>query len=157
MRSTTLCFPIQGNPARQILLGMKKTGFGRGKYNGFGGKLEAGETPLGCAVRELAEECGIVAEEADLRPAGELLFIFPANPELNHDVHLYLLYKWQGEPQEMQEMKPVWFDVAEIPYAEMWADDCYWLPAVLKGKKVNGKVIFSDNNEDVDGITIRTE
>lgn len=157
MRSTTLCFPIQGNPARQILLGMKKTGFGRGKYNGFGGKLETGETPLGCAVRELAEECGIVAEEADLRPAGELLFIFPANPELNHDVHLYLLYKWQGEPQEMQEMKPVWFDVAEIPYAEMWADDCYWLPAVLKGKKVNGKVIFSDNNEDVDGITIRTE
>lgn len=157
MRSTTLCFPIQGNPAQKILLGMKKTGFGRGKYNGFGGKLEVGETPLGCAVRELAEECGIVAEEADLRPAGELLFIFPVNPELNHDVHLYVLHKWQGEPQEMQEMKPVWFDVAEIPYAEMWADDCYWLPAVLKGKKVNGKVVFSDNNEAVDEITIRTE
>jgi len=157
MRSTTLCFPIQGKPAQQILLGMKKTGFGRGKYNGFGGKLEVGETPLVGAVRELAEECGIVAEAADLRPAGELLFIFPANPELNHDVHLYVLHKWQGEPQEMQEMKPVWFDVAEIPYAEMWAGDCYWLPAVLKGKKVNGKVVFSDNNEDVDGITIRTE
>lgn len=157
MRSTTLCLPIQGNPAQQILLGMKKKGFGQGKYNGFGGKLEAGETSSAAAVRELAEECGIVANEDDLKPAGELQFIFPANPELNHDVQLYVLYDWQGEPQETPEMKPMWFDVAAIPYSEMWADDCYWLPAVLKGKKVSGSVVFSENNEAVDGITIRTE
>ncbi|MBP2662694.1 MAG: mutt: mutator mutT protein [Firmicutes bacterium] len=157
MHSTTLCLPVQGYPVQKVLLGMKKTGFGRGKYNGFGGKIEVGETPIAAAVRELTEECGIVAKAADLRPAGELLFVFPANQELNHDVHLYTIYEWQGEPQETPEMKPMWFEVDDIPYNEMWADDWYWLPAVLKGKKVNGQVVFSENNEDVDGITIRTE
>lgn len=157
MRSTTLCLPVQGNPAQKILLGMKKTGFGHGKYNGFGGKIEDGETTLAAALRELAEECGILAKVDDLRPAGELTFIFPANPEYDHDVHIYTLVNWQGEPEETDEMKPAWFEIADIPYSDMWASDNYWLPAVLKGKKIKGRVIFAENNEDVDDITIRTE
>lgn len=157
MYSTTLCLPVQGNPAERVLLGMKKKGFGRGKYNGFGGKIENGETPAAAAVRELAEECGITAKETDLEDVGELTFSFPANPDTDHDVRLYVLHTWQGEPVETAEMKPVWFDVTDIPYEDMWADDSYWLPAVLKGKKVSGKVIFSEDNEQVDEITIRTE
>lgn len=157
MRSTTLCLPIQGNPPQRILLGMKKTGFGRGKYNGFGGKLEEGETPTAAAVRELVEECGLIVSEAELEAAGELMFLFPADPELDHSVQLYVIREWQGEPRETTEMKPVWFAVADIPYAEMWADDSYWLPAVLKGKKVSGEVVFGEDNEEVDAITIRTE
>lgn len=35
----------------QILLGLKKYGFGRGKWNGFGGKVEQGETILDGAKR----------------------------------------------------------------------------------------------------------
>lgn len=35
----------------EVLLGLKKRGFGAGKWNGFGGKLEAGETPLDSATR----------------------------------------------------------------------------------------------------------
>ncbi len=157
MYSTTLCLPVQGKPAKRILLGMKKSGFGRGKYNGFGGKIEDGETPTAAAVRELAEECGITAKETDLEDVGELMFAFPGNPDTDHDVRLYVLHTWQGEPVETPEMKPVWFDLADIPYKDMWADDSYWLPAVLKGKKVRGKVVFSEDNEEVDDITIRTE
>jgi hypothetical protein len=32
--------------ANQVLLGMKKRGFGAGRYNGFGGKVEANESIL---------------------------------------------------------------------------------------------------------------
>lgn len=35
-----------------VLLGWKKRGFGAGKWNGFGGKLEQGETMLECAKRQ---------------------------------------------------------------------------------------------------------
>ncbi|WP_371375923.1 8-oxo-dGTP diphosphatase [Sporomusa aerivorans] len=157
MRSTTLCLPVEGRPAERILLGMKKTGFGRGKYNGFGGKIEDGETPVTAAVRELKEECGLIVREEDLEDMGELMFVFPENPELDHDVHLYIVRSWKGQPKETPEMKPEWFAVTEIPYKEMWADDSYWLPAVLKGKRVKGEVVFSADNEEVDAITIRTE
>ncbi|WP_425059496.1 hypothetical protein SCACP_00880 [Sporomusa carbonis] len=157
MRSTTLCLPVTGNPAERILLGMKKAGFGCGKYNGFGGKIKDGETPVAAAVRELAEECGLITKEADLEYAGRLMFVFPADPDIDHDVHIYIVRSWQGEPRETPEMKPAWFDVTDIPYRDMWADDSYWLPAVLKGKTVSGKVIFAENNEDIEDITLRAD
>jgi len=40
----------------RLLLGMKKRGFGAGKWNGFGGKIEVGETPRAAAIREMKEE-----------------------------------------------------------------------------------------------------
>lgn len=37
--------------ASDILLGLKKRGFGKGKWNGFGGKVESGESILQGAMR----------------------------------------------------------------------------------------------------------
>jgi 8-oxo-dGTP pyrophosphatase MutT (NUDIX family) len=36
---------------KQILLGLKKRGFGEGKWNGFGGKVHVGESIAKGAVR----------------------------------------------------------------------------------------------------------
>ena len=44
----TLAFIRDGD---QLLLGMKKRGFGAGKWNGFGGKVDPGETILQGAAR----------------------------------------------------------------------------------------------------------
>ena len=52
----TLCI-IHEHP--RVLLGMKKRGFGQGKWNGFGGKVNDGESIEEAAVRELEEEAGI--------------------------------------------------------------------------------------------------
>ena len=41
--SKLLTLVIVNEPGR-VLLGMKKRGFGAGKWNGFGGKVETGET-----------------------------------------------------------------------------------------------------------------
>ena len=41
MRNATLMLIVDEN---KILLGMKKRGFGEGKWNGFGGKVNEGET-----------------------------------------------------------------------------------------------------------------
>ena len=54
----TLCEVIDF-PNQRILLGLKKTGFGAGVYNGFGGKVEANETILDAARRECKEEATI--------------------------------------------------------------------------------------------------
>ncbi len=57
MRQSTLVFVF--NPKNHILLAMKKRGFGEGKWNGAGGKVEEGETIVQAASRELQEETGI--------------------------------------------------------------------------------------------------
>ena len=38
---------------------------------------------------------------------------------------LFWINKWEGEPEESEEMKPIWFNVEEIPYDQMWQDDKY--------------------------------
>lgn len=146
MYSTTLCFLVTEH---KILLGMKKTGFGQGKYNGFGGKIQQGETIRHATVRELEEESGIKVKEEQLELVGTLDFVFPASPQLRHDVHIFLARTWQGQPVETEEMKPQWFLLSDIPYGEMWQDDLYWLPKVLAGEKITGTVLFAGNNEDV--------
>ena len=59
----TLVFLREGE---KVLLGMKKRGFGEGKWNGFGGKVEAGETIIEAAAREVKEECGYIVQTQDL-------------------------------------------------------------------------------------------
>ncbi len=72
MRATSLVFPIYADG--KVLLGRKKRGMGFGKWNGFGGKIEDGETMRECAVRELYEECGISAAVEDLEFVADIYF-----------------------------------------------------------------------------------
>ncbi|KAL5523560.1 hypothetical protein ACEPAG_7733 [Sanghuangporus baumii] len=91
----------------RLLLGMKKRGFGKNMYNGFGGKLEPNESPMEAAIRELKEEAGI---SANLEECGVLLFV-NASTEYCHYVHMYRAYEYEGEPVETEEMHPHWFAI----------------------------------------------
>src|SRR5512135_2886068 len=106
MGDATLVFLVRGRPPAELLLGMKNRGFGSGKYNGFGGKVEAGETVENAAARELREECGIAVTLDDLTRAAQLEFFFPAQPDWNQVVHVFLAKRWRGEPVETAEMTP---------------------------------------------------
>jgi 8-oxo-dGTP pyrophosphatase MutT (NUDIX family) len=73
--SSAAATPVPGAPARgALLLGRKKRGFGAGKINGFGGKVEPGETILAGALRETAEEAGVMPRDA--RQVGVIRFDF---------------------------------------------------------------------------------
>lgn len=157
MQETTLCLVVIENPEQALLLGLKKRGFGQGKFNGFGGKIQAGETNKAAALRELKEESGLIAHEENLEQVGYIEFFFSGHPELDHPVYIYLVRNWQGEPRETEEMKPQWFSTAEIPYNQMWQDDQYWLPAVLQGHKINGKVTFSEDQEMIESMEWKIE
>ena len=149
MLDVTLCLLVRGDPPSEILLGFKKAGFGAGKYNGFGGKVEAGETIERAAVREVEEEVGLCVSEASLQPVARLTFIFPANPVWNRVTHVFLVTAWEGRPVESDEMRPAWFGVEDIPFAQMWQDDVHWMPRVLAGERVQGYVTFAQDNETV--------
>ena len=154
MIPATLCFCFQGDPPESVLLGYKKRGFGQGKYDGFGGKLRDGESLVVAAGRELTEESGLTVELSDLAPAGILTFIFPFKPVWNQEVHVYVAQKWQGIPTESEEMRPEWFPLQAIPYAQMWDDTRIWLPQLLGGKKVNAIFSYNSDNETVKEYTL---
>ena len=136
----TLCLIHQHS---RVLLGLKKRGFGAGRWNGFGGKLVPGETVEAAAKRELYEEAGIGVHGLD--KVGVLDFEFQGNPEILQ-VHIFRAVVFSGEPTESEEMRPQWFAIDEIPYDEMWPDDRYWLPLLLSGKKFRGRFLFGDEN-----------
>jgi len=132
----TLCVIHKEN---KILLGMKKRGFGSGRWNGFGGKLKNGESIEQGLKREIKEEAGI--ELTDLEKVGIIDFEFIDNPEIL-EVHIFKSNNFNGVPTESEEMKPQWFDIDKIPFSEMWPDDIYWMPLFLEGKKFKGKFLF---------------
>ena len=132
----TLCI-VHKHP--KILLGMKKRGFGAGRWNGFGGKIAGKETVEEAAKREVLEEVGIGVDH--LEKVGIIEFEFKDSPEI-FEVHIFRSEIFSGEPKESEEMKPQWFGVEEIPFKEMWPDDIHWMPPFLGGKKFRGKFLF---------------
>jgi len=149
-KNSTLCFLIRESaPESQILLGFKKIGFGAGKYTGFGGKVERGETIATAAIRELEEETRIKVLEENLQPLGCLSFCFPAKPDWSQNVHVFLATTWEGDPAESTEMLPAWFAADEIPFEQMWQDAAHWLPRILAGEWVDARFTFKQDNETI--------
>lgn len=124
----------------EILLIEKKRGHGAGKVNGPGGKIDPGETPLQCAVRETEEELLITVK--DPRKVGELWFHMSNYP--NIFCHVYLGSEFTGTPTETDEAVPLWSPLDAIPYHRMWEDDHHWLPMILSGRCILGKFIFEN-------------
>ncbi len=138
----------------EILLAMKKEGFGAGRWNGVGGKVEEGESIEEALVRESQEEITVTPlsheKVADIR-FDEYL---KGERTLMH-VHVFTASDWTGEPTETDEMAPKWFKIDDIPYATMWPDDPYWLPLVLQGKKVSADFQLNEK-DDIISHTIKT-
>ncbi|XP_061212981.1 oxidized purine nucleoside triphosphate hydrolase isoform X2 [Neopsephotus bourkii] len=161
---------------QRVLLGLKKRGFGAGLWNGFGGKVQPGESieeaarscrkmsvgvaqqlpnsffpepsvpvqpPGFCEVcflcRELLEESGLTVNT--LQKMGQITFEFVGNSELM-EVHVFRADDFHGEPTESDEMRPQWFQLDEVPFSRMWADDIYWFPLVLQKKLFRGYFKF---------------
>lgn len=138
----TLVFVMQDD---RILLIDKKTGLGKGKVNGPGGKVEPGESPEQCAIRECQEELGITV--SNLEYCGEHKFQFVDGYSIH--VFVYRTREFEGIPTESREARPLWVKVNEIPYEQMWEDDQLWLPMMMRGERFRTRWIF-DGDRMVD-------
>jgi 8-oxo-dGTP diphosphatase len=125
----------------KVLLIRKKTGFGQGKINGPGGKLDPGETALESAVREIHEELHLRVKSEDCEEMGVLRFQFVDGLAMH--VVVFRAFAYEGTPVETREAAPLWFSFDEIPFDEMWADDRYWLREMLEGQRFAADFIFS--------------
>lgn len=156
MKTTTLCFLVR---EKEVLLAIKKQGprgFGVGKWNGVGGKVETGESIEDGAVREIQEEIGVRVASEDLVPAGSIRFTYDGSPDWDQTMYIFLLEKWTGEPIESEEMRPEWYKQNELPFKNMWIDDPHWLPLVLTGEKIKGAFHFNATGDAILSSSLQT-
>ncbi len=101
-----------------------------GKYNGLGGKLEAGEDVVTGFRREVREESGLECEAFALRgtiswpgfgPGGDDWFGF-----------IFRVDRWSGMPHsENAEGTLHWVDVGQVLDLPLWEGDKHFLPLVF--------------------------
>ena len=136
---------VTDTAVRSILLGMKRRGFGTGKWqHSFCGKVEPGETEEEAARRELREESGLNCPVGQLRPLGTFYYEFVNEEDLSFNMKVTIFHaergQVEGEVAESPEVEPKWFSMGEVPFDQMWMDNQYWLPGCLerleKGEKV---------------------
>lgn len=134
-KPVTLCLLVDDN---NVLLALKKKGFGTGKWNGVGGKVEDGEMIEEAAIRETQEEIGVTPKDI-MRAA--IIHYMPYDITM----HVYIAKDWDGEPVETEEMAPKWFPKNALPQ-DMWDSDKHWLPRVLDGVKLRANFVYDENN-----------
>jgi len=131
----------------KILLGMKKRGFGKGKWNGFGGKVEPNETVIQGAIREVKEECGVDLTSNDLVKLGLIDFEFENDP-IHLEGHIFEANNYSGEITESEEMEPRWFEISNMPYDKMWDSDQFWHSYFFQRQKFQSYFLY-DNDDKI--------
>lgn len=100
----------------KILLGKRKAELGKGSWGLPGGKLEFGENPKDCAIRELYEETNLISSIDDLHFIGFSNTVFDENT--HYITLIYSVNVYSGELKIMEEDKCEkweWFDVNDLP------------------------------------------
>ncbi len=125
VKLTTLAYPRQAGRTLMLCKNDPSTADGAGRWNGLGGKFEAGEGPEDCLRREVLEESGLRVETAIYK--GLLTF-----PEFDGRddwyVFVYLVTRFSGTPRASAEGSLHWIaddDVARLP---LWPGDRVFLP-----------------------------
>ena len=143
-----------------VILGLrKKVSFGLGEnlISGIGGKVGdikglENESLEDALIREFKEEVKIVPKE--FKEMGKIKFIFPNKSKWNQLVHAYLITQWEGEVQETEVIKPLWFKADKLPFNQMWDDNKFWLPSLLEGRVFNAEFTYSGDNKKVGSLSI---
>ncbi|EGG20445.1 hypothetical protein DFA_07569 [Cavenderia fasciculata] len=139
MLRTNLCFFIDNSSTpRRLLLGLKKKGFGKGRWNGIGGKKTDDETIDESAIRECVEEVGL--KPTNLVKRGELQYYYKNQKHMNTHCTIYTIDMWTGDLIESDEMSPKWWNLDSdsnsdntdpLPYDLMWDDMKVWFPSFI--------------------------
>lgn len=151
-----IIFPIRGD---KVLLGIKTRKIGIGKFNGWGGKVESGETIYEAAARELLKESGLKAKPHDFKKIAEVYFYIhkeDKNVNLNY-CDIFLVENFTGEPHDTEEMvNPTWFPIQGIPTSKMMIDADLWIPSTLNGNRLIWKIHLNHDRTKILG-TISSE
>lgn len=134
MKIATLCYCQTNGKTLMIHRVKKKNDMHEGKWNGLGGKLEPGETPEECVIREVKEESGLFIKNPMLKG----LLTFPAFDGFDDwYVFMFVANEFEGDLIDSAEGNLRWVDDSELLNLNVWEGDRIFL------RWINKKGFFS--------------
>lgn len=132
LKLATLCYIEKNDDVLLLHRNKKEDDIHKGKWIGVGGKFEKGESPEGCALREISEETGLSVSRLDLK--GMITF-----PKFKDDEDWYVFiftadYEY-GDIIETVEGSLKWVHRNEVLNMPAWEGDLIFLDWVLNGER----------------------
>lgn len=141
MIMATLCYLKGDGKTLMVHRTKKENDMHMGKWNGLGGKLEPGETPEECAIREIYEESGLTVTKPILK--GILTFPGFANDE-DWYAFVFVAPEFEGELIESPEGMLKWVDDEQLLDLNLWEGDRIFLPWLEGYRFFSGKFVYVD-------------
>ncbi len=139
MKLATLCYVQKPGHTLMLHRVKKKNDMHQGKWNGLGGKLEPGESPEECAVREVWEESGLTCRNPRLRG----FITFPAFDQIDDwYTFLYTLDDFDGELIDSPEGNLAWIENERLLELNLWPGDRLFLPWVFQDRLFSAKFVY---------------
>lgn len=141
MKLATLCYVRDGDRTLMIHRIKKDNDMHQGKWNGLGGKLEPGETPEECAIREIREESGL--EVKGLQMKGFLTFPAFARDE-DWYAFVFVAERAGGELIDSREGELAWIENSRLLDLVLWEGDRVFLKWLDQPQFFSAKFVYQN-------------
>ena len=131
MKETTLCYVQKDNNYLMLHRIKKEEDVNEGKWIGIGGRIEEGETPEQCLVREAKEETGLLLTSYQYRG----IVHFRSEDYEDEEMHLFTADAFEGELTECNEGVLKWVDRDKLYDLPMWEGDKLFLGLIRSEAK----------------------
>lgn len=115
-----------------------------------GGKLESGESPLDCAIREFQEETGLTL----IKPKLKIISYWKEEKEEDSEgiVFIYIAEKYEGNLKSSEEGSLHWINIDELPKIKQFKQNEKFMDYLFKDGVFEGRFLFGENNEILDYV-----
>ena len=138
----TLCYIKRAGQTLMLHRNKKSNDIHEGKWNGLGGKFEAGESPEMCIRREVQEEAGLFIHDPRLH--GLLIFVnFKGN---DWYVFVFSATDFEGDVIDSPEGRLEWIDDGKLLDLPLWPSDAIFLPWLKKDKFFSARFLYADDS-----------
>ena len=125
---STLCYIEKDDKYLMLHRTKKKNDINRDKWLGVGGKIEEGESPEECMIREVKEETGLTLKEYQLRG----IVTYVSNKWETEYMYVFTANEFEGNLIECDEGDLEWIEKEKIDTLPTWEGDHIFVDKLQK-------------------------
>ena len=143
MKLATLCYVIDKEKNKTLMLHRvkKENDYHEGKWNGLGGKLEQGESPEDCVIREIKEEAGLTIKS----PKMHGFITFPLFDKVDDwYVFIFSAKNFEGKLIDSPEGNLEWIPNDKLTELNLWDGDKIFLEWLFQDRFFSAKFNYKN-------------